>query len=166
MYFSKILASAALLVLPAYAGFPVASVDFQAWESCPAGASAPGEPKGNDGVIATPVTCDKAAVKRDWSIDYYSFRAYLDTKDAFLCSGVTVWNNEDCTGKPFYFLPFEGEPVVQGQCLPDIFDGGYVSVRLECFGFSDGPESSYGPESSNSPENSYDPENSYGPEDF
>jgi hypothetical protein len=147
-------------------------VDFQSWEACPAGAPAQGEPKGEDGVIATPVTCDKAAVKRDWSIDYYSFRAHLDTKDAFLCSGVTVWNNEDCTGKPFYFLPFDDEPVVQGQCLPDIFDGDYVSVRLECFGFSGGPGDSSdagsfaGPESSDGPENSYDPENSYGPEDF
>jgi hypothetical protein len=37
------------------------------------------------------------------------------------------------------FLPFDGEPVVQGQCLPDVLDPGYVSFKLECFDFPGGP---------------------------
>lgn len=37
------------------------------------------------------------------------------------------------------FLPFDGEPVVQGQCLPDVLEPGYVSFKLECFGFPGGP---------------------------
>ncbi|KAJ5450605.1 uncharacterized protein N7458_007054 [Penicillium daleae] len=152
MHFSKTLASAVLLALPAYAALPVASIDFQSWESCPVGAPALGEPKFKAAAIATPVTCDKATVNRDWSIDNYSFTAYLDTKDALLCSGITIWNNDDCTGEPVWFLPFDGEPVVQGQCLPDILDAGYVSFRLECFDFPDGAGFSTGPEISDSPE--------------
>ena len=139
------LASAALLALPAYAGFPVASVEFQSWETCPVGAPALGEPKFTGGLIATPVTCDKTSVNRAWSIDHYAFKAYLDTKDALLCSGVTIWNNDDCTGEPVSFLPFDGEPVVLSQCLPDILDPGYVSVRLECFGFPTDTGYSAGP---------------------
>lgn len=124
----------AALALGAQAAFPVASVEFQSWESCDVGAPALGEPKFKAAVSATPVTCDKTTVNRDWSIDYYSFNAHLDTKDALFCHGVTVWNNEDCSGEPVYFLPFEGGPVAQGQCLPDILDPGYVSFKMECFG--------------------------------
>ncbi|KAJ5883124.1 uncharacterized protein N7473_010010 [Penicillium subrubescens] len=158
MHFSKTLASAALLVLPACAAFPVASVEFQSWETCPVGAPALGEPKFKAAVTATPVTCDKATVNRDWSIDNYAFKAYLDTKDALLCSGVTIWNNDDCSGEPVSFLPFDGEPVVQGQCLPDILDPGYVSFRLECFGFPGGPGFTNGPQVSDGGEESDGPE--------
>ena len=121
----------AALALSAQAAFPVASVEFQSWETCDVGAPALGEPKFKAAVSATPVTCDKTTVNRDWSIDNYSFTAHLDTKDALLCSGVTVWNNEDCSGEPIYFLPFEHGPVAQGQCLPDILDPGYVSFKMD-----------------------------------
>ncbi|KAJ5082388.1 hypothetical protein N7532_011431 [Penicillium argentinense] len=134
MHFSKTLTSVAALALGAHAGLPVASVEFQSWESCDVGAPAVGEPKFKTDATATPLTCDKALVNRDWSIDFYSFKAHLDTKDALLCSGVTVWNDDSCSGEPVYFLPFHGEPVAQGQCLPDILDPGYVSFKLECFG--------------------------------
>lgn len=151
------LAAAALLVLPAYAAFPVASIEFQSWETCPVGAPALGEPKFQAAVTATPVTCDKANVNRDWSINNYAFKAYLNTKDALLCSGVTIWNNDDCSGNPVSFLPFDGEAVVQGQCLPDILDPGYVSFQLDCFGFSDGAGFTHGPDVSNGPEESDGP---------
>lgn len=120
--------------MAAQAAFPVASVQFQSWETCEPGYPAVGEPKFKADITATPVTCDKTTVNRDWSIDYFSFKAFMDTKDAELCSGVTVWNNDACSGEPAYFLPFTGRPVEQGQCLPDFLEPGYVSFKLECFG--------------------------------
>ncbi|KAJ5224889.1 uncharacterized protein N7469_008392 [Penicillium citrinum] len=140
MFFSKTIASVAALAIGAQAAMPVASVEFQSWETCDVGAPAIGEPKFTEAVTATPVTCDKATVNRQWDIDNYSFKAHLDTKDALLCSGVTIWNNDDCSGRPVTFLPFEGGPIAQGQCLPDILDPGYVSFKLECFGGFGGPE--------------------------
>ncbi|KAJ5682551.1 hypothetical protein N7462_005716 [Penicillium macrosclerotiorum] len=156
MHFSKTLASAALLALPAYAAFPVASVEFQSWESCDVGAPAIGEPKFKASVTATPATCDKTTVNRDWSIDNYSFKAYIDTKDALLCHGVTIWNTDDCSGEPTYFLPFDGSPVAQGQCLPDFLDPGYVSFKLDCFGFPGGPGGPSGGPGIDGPEESAD----------
>lgn len=135
------LASAAILALgpmAVQAAFPVASVEFQSWETCDDGYPAVGTPKFKADITATPATCDKTTVNRDWSIDHYSFKAYLDTKDAFLCSGVTVWNNDGCSGEPVYFLPFTGKPVEQGACLPDFLEPGYVSFKLECYGTSGG----------------------------
>ncbi|KAJ5738788.1 hypothetical protein N7493_001943 [Penicillium malachiteum] len=135
MHFTTFLASAAMLALgpiAAQAGMPIASVEFQSWETCDVGAPALGEPKFKASITATPVTCDKTTVNRDWSIDKYAFKAILDTKDALFCSGVTVWNNDDCSGTPDYFLPLGDGPVTQGQCLPDFLDAGFVSVRLEC----------------------------------
>ncbi|KAJ5391829.1 hypothetical protein N7509_007319 [Penicillium cosmopolitanum] len=148
MHFSKTLATVAALALGAQAGFPVASIEFQSWEECPVGAPPHGEPKAKESVVATPVTCDKTVVNRDWSVDHYSFTAHLDTKDALLCSGVTVWNSEDCSGKPIYFLPFEGGPVAQGQCLPDILDPTYVSFKMSCFDGLGGVEGPGGPDGS------------------
>lgn len=112
----------------------MASVEFQSWETCDDGYPAEGTPKFKADITATPATCDKTTVNRDWSIDHYSFKAYLDTKDALMCSGLTVWNNDGCSGEPAYFLPFTGKPVEQGECLPDFLDPGYVSFKLECFG--------------------------------
>lgn len=129
------MAALALGPLAVQAAMPIASVEFQSWETCDVGAPALGEPKFKAAITATPATCDKTTVNRDWSIDNYAFKAYLDTKDALLCSGVAVWNNDDCSGHPVTFVPFHGEPVEQGQCLPDILDPGFVSVRLECEGF-------------------------------
>lgn len=114
---------------------PIASVEFQSWETCDPGLPAIGEAKFTAAVTATPVTCDKATVDRQWNIDYYSFKAFLDTKDAFLCQGVTIWNNDDCSGSPVSFLPFHGSPVEQGLCLADSLDPTYVSFKLACEGF-------------------------------
>lgn len=152
------LASVAVFALGVHAGFPVASVEFQSWEECPAGPGQ-GEPKAKESVVATPVTCDKTPVNRDWSVDHYSFTAHLDTKDALLCSGVTIWNNEDCSGDPVYFLPFEGGPVAEGQCLPDILDPTYVSMKMDCFGGLGGPG---GPGGSEGPDDSEGPDSSDG----
>lgn len=121
--------------MTALAAFPVASVEFQSWETCDPGYPAIGEPKFKADVTATPATCDKTTVNPDWSIDFYSFKAFMDTKDTLMCEGVTVWNNDACSGQPVYFLPFAGEPVEQGQCLPDFLEPGYVSFQLACHGF-------------------------------
>ena len=121
--------------IAAHAAYPVATVEFSSWEQCDLGVPALGEAKTKTQITATPATCDKTAVSRDWSVDYYSFRAFPDTKDALLCRGVEVWNNDDCSGQPSYFLPFNGEPVVNGECLPDFLDPTYVSIKLDCFGF-------------------------------
>lgn len=122
----------------AQAGFPAASVEFQSWESCDVGAPAFGEPKFKADVTATPATCDKTTVNPDWSIDNYAFKAYLVTEDALMCEGIAIWNNDACSGEPAYFLPFNGLPVVQGQCLPDFLDPGFVSFQLACPGFFPG----------------------------
>ncbi|KAF3012521.1 hypothetical protein E8E15_002653 [Penicillium rubens] len=135
MHFSKTLATAATFAMTAYASFPVASVSFLSWEKCDVGHPALGEPKFSAEVSATPVTCDKTTVNRDWSIDNYSFRAHMDTKDTFACHGVTIWNNDGCAGEPVHFLPFHHGPFTEGQCLPDILGPGYVSFKLACHGF-------------------------------
>ncbi|KAI2701970.1 hypothetical protein CBS147332_7746 [Penicillium roqueforti] len=135
MHFSKTLATAATFAMTVYAGFPVASVSFLSWEKCDIGRPALGEAKFSADVSVTPVTCDKTPVNRDWSIDNYSFRARLDTKDTIFCHGVTIWNNDGCSGEPVYFLPFEHSPFAEGQCLPDILQPGYVSFKLACEGF-------------------------------
>lgn len=96
--------------MAAQAAFPVASVEFQSWETCDDGYPAVGTPKFKADITANPATCDKTPVNRDWSIDHYSFKSYLDTKDALMCSGVTVWNNDGCSGEPAYFLPFTAGP--------------------------------------------------------
>lgn len=124
--------------MTAYAGLPVASIQFQSWEKCDIGLPAGGEPKFTADVIATPVTCDKTIVNRDWSIENYSFNAHLDTKDSIFCHGVTIWNNDGCSGTPDYFLPFNHSPFVEGQCLPDFLEPGYVSFKLACEGFPTG----------------------------
>jgi hypothetical protein len=121
--------------MTAYAGLPVASIDFLSWEKCDVGHPAIGQPKFSASVTATPLTCDKTTVNRDWSIDNYSFRARLDTKDSIFCHGVTIWNNDGCSGKPVYFQPFDHSPFTEGQCLPDILEPGYVSFKLACEGF-------------------------------
>ncbi|KAJ5578350.1 uncharacterized protein N7459_007314 [Penicillium hispanicum] len=138
MQLSTALASVAILALgpiAAQASFPVASVEFLSWEECDVGAPALGEPKFKADITTTPATCDKTTVDRDWSIDNYSFRAFHDTKESLLCHGVKVWNNDQCSGEPSYFLPFNGEPVVNGECLPDFLEPTYVSFKLDCFGF-------------------------------
>jgi hypothetical protein len=121
--------------MTAYAAVPAASVEFLSWEKCDVGAPARGQAKFSADVTATPLTCDKTPVNRDWSIDNYSFRARLATKDAFFCQGVIVWNNDGCSGEPAAFVPFHHEPVVEGECLPDIFEPGYVSFKLACEGY-------------------------------
>lgn len=108
------------------------SLDFQSWESCDVGAPARGEPKFKAQLVATSVTCEKTTVNRDWSIDNYSFKAYLATKESVFCSGIHVWNNADCSGEDAYFMPLDGKPVVEGICLPDFLDPGFVSFKLEC----------------------------------
>lgn len=135
------LVSAAILALgplAVQAGFPVASVEFQSWESCDVGLPAVGEPTFKADITATPATCDKTTVNRDWNIDNYSFKVYMDTEDTWMCEGVTVWNNDACSGEPAYFLPFTGAPVTQGQCLPEFLEPGFVSVQLSCPGFPGG----------------------------
>lgn len=159
MQFSKTLVSLVALALGASAGVPVASIEFQSWEDgkgCEPGYPAHGEPKFKASITATPLTCDKTTVNRQWDIDEYSFKAALVTKDAFLCEGVSVYNTDDCSGKGElssqfwafidsfigevkYFLPFHGSPVEEGVCIPEgIFDPGFLSVRLECPGFAGG----------------------------
>lgn len=125
----------ALGPMVAQAAFPVASLEFNSWERCDVGRPARGEAKFKADVTANPLTCDKTTVNRDWSINNYSFRAFLDTKDALLCEGVTVWNNEDCSGNPSYFLPLSHGPVTEGLCLDEFLEPGYVSFKLECHGF-------------------------------
>lgn len=125
----------ALGPMAAQAAFPVASLEFNSWESCDVGRPAIGEAKFKDDVTATPATCDKTTVNRQWDIDNYSFRAHIDTKDAMLCQGVHIWNNDDCSGETAYFMPFNGRPVVEGLCLPDFLEPGFVSFKLECHGF-------------------------------
>ncbi|KAJ5985752.1 hypothetical protein N7499_007956 [Penicillium canescens] len=132
MHFSKTLATVATFAMSAYAAMPVASVDFQSWESCDVGAPVTGQPKFVARVTATPLTCDKTPVNPDWSIDNYSFTAKLATKDAAYCHGVIIWNNDGCSGKPTTFLPFDDSPFAVGKCLPDILDPGYVSFKLAC----------------------------------
>jgi hypothetical protein len=124
--------------MTAYAALPVASIEFLSWESCDVGAPALGQSKFSADVTATPVTCDKTTVNRDWSIDNYSFRARLDTKDALFCSGVAIWNNDGCSGRPDHFLPFNYSPIAEGECIPDILEPGYVSVKLICEGYPEG----------------------------
>ncbi|CAI7597307.1 unnamed protein product [Penicillium glandicola] len=136
MHFSKTLATAATFAMTAYAGFPVASVFFLSWEKCDVGHPALGEPKSSAEVSTTPVTCDATPVSHDWSVDNYSFRARVDTKDAGICHGVLVWNNEYCSGDPVHFLPFHNSPLIEGQCLADILDPGFVSFKLACDGFA------------------------------
>lgn len=131
--------AAAMFALGAHAAFPVASIEFNSWEECDIGIPPKGEAKFKADVTATPLTCDKTTVNRDWSINNYSFRAFLDTKDALLCHGITVWNSDDCSGKPWTYVSFDGEPVVDGVCLPDTLDAGFVSFKLDCFGFPGGP---------------------------
>ncbi|CAG7993172.1 unnamed protein product [Penicillium salamii] len=133
MHFTKTLASVAALSMTAYAAVPVASVQLQSWEQCDIGFPALGEPKFTADVAVTPLTCDKTTLNRDWSINNWSFKAHLDTKDAQLCRGVVIWNNEGCTGKPVHFLPFDHHsPIAEGQCLPDTLEPGYVSFKLAC----------------------------------
>ncbi|KAJ5627750.1 hypothetical protein N7490_009978 [Penicillium lividum] len=131
MHFSTTLISATLLAV-AHAGLPIASIDFQSWESCDVGLPVQGEPKFKASLTATTVTCEKTTVNRDWSIDNYAFKAYIDTKEALWCSGVSVWNNADCSGNVDYFMPLDHEPVTEGVCLPDFLDAGFVSFKLEC----------------------------------
>ncbi|KAJ5901868.1 hypothetical protein N7495_002396 [Penicillium taxi] len=135
MHFSTTFASAAMLVLGARAALPVASIEFQSWSDCPAGDLADGKPVSVAEVATTPVTCDKTPVSRQWNVDFFSFKALMDTKEAKLCSGVYAWNNDDCSGEPWSFLPFDGEGVVQGQCLPDSLDPTYLSFQLSCYGY-------------------------------
>lgn len=121
--------------MTAYAGLPVASIEFLSWEKCDVGHPANGHAKFSADVTATPVTCDKTTVNRDWSIDNYSFRVHLDTKDAAFCHGVTIWNNDGCAGEPAHFQPLSHGPFTEGQCLPDIFEPGFLSFKLACGGF-------------------------------
>lgn len=122
-----------MLILPVYAGFPVVSIEFQSYESCPVGRPAMGVTKSTAQLTSTPLSCDKTTVNRDWDVNNYAFKATMNTKDAYKCAGVTVWNNDDCTGEPVYFLPFDGNTEVQGQCLPDFLEPGFVSFRTECW---------------------------------
>ncbi|KAJ5937751.1 hypothetical protein N7454_004093 [Penicillium verhagenii] len=131
MHFTTTLVSAAILAV-AHAGLPIASLEFQSWETCDVGVPVHGEPKFKASVTATTVTCDKTTVNRDWSIDNFAFKAYIDTKDALFCNGVHVWNNDNCAGDSDYFMPFDHQPVVQGVCLPDFLDPGFVSFQLDC----------------------------------
>lgn len=145
-----------MLAIGANAAFPVASIEFQSWEAgkgCEAGLPAHGEPKLEAHLTATPMTCDKAPLASQWDVDFYSFKAHLDTKDALLCEGASFFNTDDCSGNDEissrfwifidsfigelkYFLPFHGSPVEQGVCLPEgLFDPGYLSVKLICEGF-------------------------------
>ncbi|KAJ5351262.1 hypothetical protein N7541_002061 [Penicillium brevicompactum] len=136
MHFTKTLASVAAFSMTAYAALPVASIEFQSWEQCDIGAPATGTPKFTADITATPVTCDKTPVNREWSINNYAFKAHLDTKDAHLCHGLIVWNNDGCSGKPKHFVPFGGfGEAIEGTCLPDDLDTGYVSFKLACEGF-------------------------------
>jgi hypothetical protein len=86
-------------------------------------------------VVATPLTCDNTRVNRDWDVNNYSFSANLIGDDSVWCSGVTLWNNDDCSGEPVYELPFEDSPFAEAQCLPDFLEPGFVSFKLNCFGF-------------------------------
>ncbi|KAJ5204651.1 uncharacterized protein N7498_005530 [Penicillium cinerascens] len=142
MQFSKTLVSLVALALGANAGVPVASVELQSWEAgngCDAGYPAHGEPMFKAAITATSITCDKTTINRQWNVDFYSLKAVLDTKDAFLCEGVSVFNTDDCSGELKYFLPFHGSPIEQGVCISEaIFDPGFLSVRLECPGFAGG----------------------------
>ncbi|KAJ5126832.1 hypothetical protein N7448_007611 [Penicillium atrosanguineum] len=129
MQFSKIqtLVSLAALALGAQAGMPIAS------RTALSGTPPNGEPKFKAALTATPATCDKATVNRQWDIDYYSIKAILDTKDAFLCEGIEVYNTDDCSGDVKYWVPFTHSPVEQGICAPyDSLDPGFLSVRLIC----------------------------------
>lgn len=128
-----------MMALGAHAAFPVASIEFESWEQCDIGFPVQGEPKFKADVTATPLTCDKTTVNRDWSINNYAFKAFIDTKDALLCHGFTVWNTDDCSGNPWTYVPFDGKPVIEGICLPDSLDPGFVSFKLDCFGFPGGP---------------------------
>jgi hypothetical protein len=108
------------------------SLEFQSWETCDIGAPAQGQPKSSASLVATSVTCEKTTVNLDWSVDHYSFKAHLATKESVFCSGIYVWNNADCSGDIDYFMPLDHKPVVQGVCLPDFLDPGFVSFKLEC----------------------------------
>ncbi|KAJ5468133.1 hypothetical protein N7475_005885 [Penicillium sp. IBT 31633x] len=144
MHFSKTLSTVAIFAMTAYAGLPAASVEFLSWESCPVGHPAHSEPKFSAEVVATPITCDKTTINPDWSIDNYSFRVHLDTKEAAFCHGVTIWNNDDCSGRPAYFQPLGHSPFTEGQCLPAIFEPGFISFKLACEGFPRGIVNSCG----------------------
>ncbi|KAF7717477.1 Uncharacterized protein PECH_004721 [Penicillium ucsense] len=136
MHFTQTILSAAMLILPAYAGFPVVNLEFQSYESCPVGypgQPATGVPKSVVSMTSTPLSCDKTTVNRDWDVNNYAFKATMDTKDAYKCAGVSIWNNDDCTGEPVFFLPFDGQTEVQGQCLPDMLELGFISFQTECY---------------------------------
>ncbi|KAJ5676817.1 uncharacterized protein N7477_002450 [Penicillium maclennaniae] len=134
MQFSKTLVSLAALALGAHAAMPIVSVELQSWEgNCPAGYHPNGAPKFKAALTATPATCDKAPVNRQWDIDFFSLKAVPDTKDAFLCEGIEVYNTDDCSGDVKYWLPFTDSAVEQGICAPyDNLDHTYLSVKLIC----------------------------------
>ncbi|KAJ5833877.1 hypothetical protein N7474_002188 [Penicillium riverlandense] len=138
MHFSQTFAAAAVLALgpmTVLAGFPVATVEFQTWESCDVGAPAIGEPKSTRQVSVTSLTCGHTSVDRDWSVNNYSFSAHLIGDDSGCCSSVSVWNNDDCSDEPVYELPFEHGPFAEPQCLPEFLEPGFVSFKLNCFEF-------------------------------
>ncbi|KAJ5434607.1 hypothetical protein N7491_005202 [Penicillium cf. griseofulvum] len=137
MHFSKSLATAATLAMTVYAGFPVARVTLLSWEGCSVGRPTLGEPKYTTEASVNPLICDRAPVNRDWTIDNFSFNVHMATKDTAFCYGMTVWNNDNCSGKPVHFQPFQSSysPLIEGKCLPDILDPGFVSFKLACEGF-------------------------------
>ncbi|CAL5871671.1 uncharacterized protein PFLUO_LOCUS5924 [Penicillium psychrofluorescens] len=138
MHFSQTFAAAAILALgpmTVLAGFPVAIVQFQTWETCDVGAPALGEPTSQMQVSTTPLTCANTPVNRDWNVDNYSFSADLIGHYSGWCSGVIVWNNEDCSGEPVYEVLFEDGPFAEPVCLPDFLEPGFVSFKLDCEGF-------------------------------
>lgn len=108
-----------MLAIGANAAFPVASIEFQSWEAgkgCQAGLPAHDEPKLEAHLTATPMTCDKAPLASQWDVDFYSFKAYLDTKTTFLCHGVEVYNTDDCSGE-LYFLATWTFPTLAPPCF-------------------------------------------------
>lgn len=103
MQFSKkTLISLVALALGTNAGVPIVSVELQSWEAgkgCDAGYPAHGEPKFKAAITASPFSCDKTTVNRQWDVDLFSLKGYMDTKEAFFCQGVEVYNTDDCSGK-------------------------------------------------------------------
>lgn len=126
-----------LALAPTAYGYAVATVELTAQRNCDIG----GFPfksaaVGSSTLAATPDTCDKMPIKESWLTgSEYTVNANAITDDAsYGCRGVGVYTDGQCSGEPYYVLPFKAaEREARGVCLPDVFHD-FVGVKLLCDG--------------------------------
>jgi hypothetical protein len=113
--------------------YPLAAVSLKAHNDCAHGLTPDDAGAWISGTLATPDACTQIEVEKAWEISHFSVDAWMITPETMeRCHGAAIFADGDCTGRPFYVLPFEyGRRHVRGVCLPDSLEW-VVAVQLIC----------------------------------